>query len=299
MILANEQVAGLLARRGCRRSTASTSARTRAVEPLVERLAASACRPRRCRSARAARSSPPSRGRPRCSRPMLRERAADAARPLVAAPALARPGALRPAKPRPRGPRLDGLLPLHVADPALPGPRLPSRACAAGSGEEAAERERPRRARRAPRRRERAAADVERRPTASAWRACSWSASARRRTSTFEGEITGLIGAGLFVRFADVFEGFLPARRLDFGDRFDVERARHGARGPGNGRRYPAGRRARRRRHGDRRAARAGHARLLAGRARPRPRPRPRRGSGSAAPAARRAAPARRRRGRP
>ena len=32
--------------------------------------------------------------------------------------------------------------------------------------------------------------------------------------ATFEGEITGLIGSGLFVRFAEVFEGFLPVRRL-------------------------------------------------------------------------------------
>ncbi len=30
----------------------------------------------------------------------------------------------------------------------------------------------------------------------------------------FEGEITGLIGSGLFVRFGEVFEGFLPARRM-------------------------------------------------------------------------------------
>jgi ribonuclease R len=30
----------------------------------------------------------------------------------------------------------------------------------------------------------------------------------------FEGEITGMIGAGLFVRFGEVFEGFLPSRRL-------------------------------------------------------------------------------------
>ena len=30
----------------------------------------------------------------------------------------------------------------------------------------------------------------------------------------FEGEITGLIGSALFVRFGDVFEGMLPARRL-------------------------------------------------------------------------------------
>ena len=32
--------------------------------------------------------------------------------------------------------------------------------------------------------------------------------------ATFGGEITGMIGSGLFVRFGDVFEGFLPVRRL-------------------------------------------------------------------------------------
>jgi ribonuclease R len=32
--------------------------------------------------------------------------------------------------------------------------------------------------------------------------------------ATFEGEITGLIGAGLFVRFGGVFEGFVPVRRM-------------------------------------------------------------------------------------
>ena len=37
----------------------------------------------------------------------------------------------------------------------------------------------------------------------------------------FEGEITGLIGSGLFVRFGDVFEGYLPARRLP-GDYFEL-----------------------------------------------------------------------------
>ncbi|MEA2214669.1 MAG: ribonuclease, partial [Solirubrobacteraceae bacterium] len=40
---------------------------------------------------------------------------------------------------------------------------------------------------------------------------------------SFEGVVTGLIGAGLFVRFGDVFEGFLPARRLDPRERFDVD----------------------------------------------------------------------------
>src|SRR5207247_2044089 len=32
--------------------------------------------------------------------------------------------------------------------------------------------------------------------------------------TTFEGEIVGLIGSGLFARFGEVFEGFLPARLL-------------------------------------------------------------------------------------
>jgi ribonuclease R len=40
---------------------------------------------------------------------------------------------------------------------------------------------------------------------------------------TFDGVVTGLIGAGLFVRFGDVFEGFLPARRLDPRERYDVD----------------------------------------------------------------------------
>ena len=37
----------------------------------------------------------------------------------------------------------------------------------------------------------------------------------------FDGEIVGLIGSGLFVRFGEVFEGFLPARRLH-GDYFEL-----------------------------------------------------------------------------
>jgi ribonuclease R len=39
--------------------------------------------------------------------------------------------------------------------------------------------------------------------------------------ATFSGEIVGAIGSGIFVRFADVFEGFLPARRLA-GDYFEL-----------------------------------------------------------------------------
>jgi ribonuclease R len=39
--------------------------------------------------------------------------------------------------------------------------------------------------------------------------------------TTFEGEITGVIPSGLFVRFEEVFEGYLPARRLP-GDYFEL-----------------------------------------------------------------------------
>ena len=39
--------------------------------------------------------------------------------------------------------------------------------------------------------------------------------------ATFEGEITGVIVSGLFVRFGDVFEGYVPARRLP-GDYFEL-----------------------------------------------------------------------------
>jgi ribonuclease R len=38
----------------------------------------------------------------------------------------------------------------------------------------------------------------------------------------FGGEITGMIGSGLFIRFGDVFEGFLPARRLH-GDFYELD----------------------------------------------------------------------------
>jgi ribonuclease R len=58
--------------------------------------------------------------------------------------------------------------------------------------------------------------------------------------SEWEGEIVGLIGAGLFVRFGDVFEGFLPARRLsgDFFEPNDLGTALAGRRG---GRTYRLG----------------------------------------------------------
>ena len=51
----------------------------------------------------------------------------------------------------------------------------------------------------------------------------------------FEGEIVGLIGSGLFVRFGDVFEGYLPARRLrdDYFELNPLGTALQGRRGGG------------------------------------------------------------------
>jgi ribonuclease R len=56
----------------------------------------------------------------------------------------------------------------------------------------------------------------------------------------FQGEITGMIGSGLFVRFGDVFEGMVPARRLpgDFYEINELETALVGRRG---GRTYRLG----------------------------------------------------------
>ena len=56
----------------------------------------------------------------------------------------------------------------------------------------------------------------------------------------FAGEITGVIPSGLFVRFGEVFEGYLPARRLqgDYYELNDLGTALVGRRG---GRRYRLG----------------------------------------------------------
>jgi ribonuclease R len=37
----------------------------------------------------------------------------------------------------------------------------------------------------------------------------------------YEGEIVGVIGSGLFVRFGEVFEGYVPVRRLG-GDYYEI-----------------------------------------------------------------------------
>ena len=67
--------------------------------------------------------------------------------------------------------------------------------------------------------------------------------------ATFEGEIIGAIGSGLFVRFDGVFEGYLPARRLP-GDYFELSPLGTALVGRRSGCDLPAGRpdRGRRRR---------------------------------------------------
>ena len=56
----------------------------------------------------------------------------------------------------------------------------------------------------------------------------------------FEGEVTGLIPSGLFVRFGEVFEGFLPARRL-YGDYYELNELGTALVGRRSGRRYRLG----------------------------------------------------------
>ena len=124
---------------------------------------------------------------------------------------VAEAGSLRPRESRPLRPREPGVLPLHVTDSALSRSRLPSRA-AAGAG-------------------------VSDEPMADDLRELAEHASAREREATnveyaadaiclawllerrlfergwehaFEGEITGAIPSGIFVRFDEVFEGYVP-----------------------------------------------------------------------------------------
>jgi ribonuclease R len=56
----------------------------------------------------------------------------------------------------------------------------------------------------------------------------------------WDGEITGLINSGLFCRFGDVFEGFLPARRLH-GEFFELNRLGTKLAGRTTGRTYRLG----------------------------------------------------------
>ena len=56
----------------------------------------------------------------------------------------------------------------------------------------------------------------------------------------FAGEVTGVIPSGLFVRFGEVFEGFLPARRLH-GDYYELNELGTALVGRRGGRRYRLG----------------------------------------------------------
>ena len=58
--------------------------------------------------------------------------------------------------------------------------------------------------------------------------------------SGFDGEIVGMIPSGLFVRFGEVFEGFVPARRLP-GDYFELNQLGTAMAGRRSGRRYRLG----------------------------------------------------------
>jgi ribonuclease R len=56
----------------------------------------------------------------------------------------------------------------------------------------------------------------------------------------WEGEIAGVIGSGLFIRFGEVFEGFLPARRLP-GEFFEINNLGTALAGRSTGRTYRLG----------------------------------------------------------
>ena len=58
--------------------------------------------------------------------------------------------------------------------------------------------------------------------------------------ATFEGEIIGIIESGMFVRFGEVFEGYLPARRLG-GDFFEHNAFSTAMSGRRSGRTYRLG----------------------------------------------------------
>ena len=220
MILANEPSPGSSPAAAARRSTACTSGPTRRRSSL---LLAKLADLERADAARARRSS--RRRRPPSSPARSRERVTELRRAVGpraggvsrARPARAQAGALRPAQPRPlrasRAPRTatsprrsaatrtSSSTARSCASSALGDDPLPEDLAGARRAHLGA-RARGGRAR-VPRRRDlpRLAARghaVRARLGASRWRARS----------------SALIGSGLFVRFGEVFEGFLPARRL-------------------------------------------------------------------------------------
>jgi ribonuclease R len=63
---------------------------------------------------------------------------------------------------------------------------------------------------------------------------------ARGWDEPWDGEITGLIGSGLFARFGGVYEGFLPARKLP-GEFFELNALGTALQGRRSGRSYRLG----------------------------------------------------------
>ena len=129
MIAANEAVAG--AARGAQAARAVP--RPRAARPAARGAADRPARVARRPDAAAARAHD-RRSRRASWSAMPRVDARCAARPRprgvhVARPALAQAGALLAAQPRPLRPALAALLPLHLADPPLPGPRSATARC--------------------------------------------------------------------------------------------------------------------------------------------------------------------------
>ena len=118
---------------------------------------------------------------------------------------------------RPPRAAVAALLPLHVADPPLPRPDLPSRAARGdrrGRGPAGGVRDR-RGAGEWCSTRERAAAAIERAADDVARTFLLEAELFERGWETeWPGEVIGVIGAGAFVAFGDGHEGLLPVRRL-------------------------------------------------------------------------------------
>ena len=256
---------------GARRSTASTSGPTRRrsrllLAKLADLERADAAGARRRHDARRR-----GRARRRESSERVTAYVEQSGRGREAFPSLVL-RALKQARYDPRnlghiGAREPRLLPLHVADPPLPRPRRATARCCASSASPTSRCAGGSR-RRSPSTPPRASARRRRSSTAPTTICLAWLLERelfeRGWDEPFDGEITGVIGSGLFVRFGDVFEGYVPARRLP-GDYFELNDARHGARRPPRRRRVPARRPDRGARRGNRPRRRQGGA--LAGRA--------------------------------
>ena len=222
MIAANEQVARLLADRGI----AGAVPRPRAARAAGGRAA------RRRSSPRSTSPTPPvpehhdaAAGRRGRRRVLACSSTATCAAPAAAARALTSLvlRSLKQAHYSPHnlghaGPRVAALLPLHLADPPLPRPRLPPRAAVRG-GRRRGRAARPARSSRGGHVDDRARArrDVDRargRRRRALLPARARALRAAAATRSFDGEVIGVIGAGAFVAFGDGHEGLLPVRRL-------------------------------------------------------------------------------------